>query len=348
MAAKKIQISIDNEVTYLTLPGSTGDYREELATNTDTVFGQTFQSQDVSIGQWTVTSNAFFKGIQGYIANLKQAGTPTTMTAEAMSLVSGKTYQVTNTAKRIIDYNTVVQVFDNAVDHTADVVSVDYLSGQVTFASTYVVAGPVTITGKYVPLVAIANARSFTLNMNAASIDTTDYETARTNGGWRTFIPGLRTVTLELGGIYNVTNGWSAALASRNMLVIEISPDNTTDTLFRGFFKPANNSQTGDVGALEATTQNFNLFVPDGQLLSAPFGWYFTGNTKMSPSLKNLISAWQSQIVFYTKYLPDGGTTPNAGHKGQSIITSFSLANTLEGLNEFRVTLQGSGTPAAV
>ena len=147
MAAKKIQVSLD-DVTYLTLSGSTGEYRQEAATVNDTVYGQSFQSQDTSLQQFTVTANGIFKGVAGYIARIKKTGVATVMTDEAASLVGGQVYQVTNDAKRVIDYATAVVVKDNGVDHTADVASLDYLSGTITFRVGYTITGPVTICNR--------------------------------------------------------------------------------------------------------------------------------------------------------------------------------------------------------
>ena len=41
--AKRIRISDDNGVNIYTFPGSTGDFRRELASVTDTVFGQDYR-----------------------------------------------------------------------------------------------------------------------------------------------------------------------------------------------------------------------------------------------------------------------------------------------------------------
>src|SRR5882724_12109634 len=263
MGTKRVSISTDGGTTYRTLPGSNGDFREELNTVTDTVFGQDFQSDQVSIGQWNVAGNGYFKGVAGYIANLKQQGIPTTMTGEACSLLSGQQYQITNAAHRIIDYFSTATVKDNAIDHTADVASIDYLNGIITFRVGYVIVAPVTIDGKYVPTVAVAKARTFTLNATAAEKDTTVYEVARANGGWRTFDYGLRTVRLDIGGVYDVTNGYSVALAARAPIIVDIAPANDTLTFFRGYFTIHNRGQQGNVGALEEETQTLGLWVPD-------------------------------------------------------------------------------------
>jgi hypothetical protein len=347
MAAKRIQVSPDNGSTWRTVPGSTGEFREELGTVNDTVFGQDWESNEVTLNQWQVSCNAYFKGVSGYVANLKQQGTATTMTAEAAALVSGKTYRITNAAKRIIDYFSPVTVLDNAVDHSADVASIDYLNGEVTFSSGYTVTGPVTITGKYIPTVSIAKGKSFTLNQGAAERDTTVYETARTNGGWKTFDYGLRTIGLDLTGLYDVANGAADALRARTPLVIEISPDNSSDTFFRGYFKRHNRGQSGEVGALEEEAQSFGLWVPDGSLLVRPFSWYLTSSSTLNLAIQNILAAFQSKTVIDIRYQDDPDAA-GAGHTGDAIVTGATLTNQLDGLNEFRFEFRGTGAPSTI
>lgn len=342
MAAKRIQVSNDNGVTFSTLPGATGDMRRELATVGDTIFGQDYGSEDVSIGNWMVTANSFFKGVAGYQANVKKGGTPVVMTSEATALLTGKTYQITNVAHRLMDLATVTVVKDGAVDQTANVLSIDYLNGTVTFKPTYTVTGAVTITGAYVPTTTIARSRSFTLTQTAAEIDDTDYETARANGGWRTYDPGLKTVRLEMGGIYDASQALQAELAARSVLYIEVNPNNDNNTIFRGFFKRTTLGQSGDVGALEENAAAFNLFVPDGALVERPFGWYFAAGSTLNVAVQKALAAWQNNTGLKVKYLPDG----LAGFMGDAIVTEATLANAMDGLNEFRFTFRGSGTPA--
>jgi hypothetical protein len=347
MGAKRIQVSADGGTTYRTLPGSSGDYREEMATVNDTIFGQDFESNEVSIGQWGVSANSYFKGVPGYIANLKQQGTATTMTAEPMALVSGKTYRITNAVRRILDYFSPITVFDGGVDHTADVVSIDYLNGEVTFAAAYTVSGAVTLTGKYVPTVSIAKARTFTLTQSAAELDTTVYEEARANDGWRTFKYGLRTVGLDIGGVYDVTNGFAAALRSRDPIMVEVAPANDALTFFRGFFKFHNRGQQGDVGALEEENRTLGLWVPDGALVVRPFGWYFDPSSTLNLAVRETIAAWQAKTTVKVRYQDDPDIA-GSGHVGDAIVSEATLSNSFEGLNEFRFGFRGTGAPSTV
>lgn len=343
MAAKKIRISDNAGVNIWTFPGNTGDFRRELASVTDTIFGQSFQSMDESIGTWQVTANAIFKGVAGYVCQLRVGGLSTAMTNEATTLVSGKTYQITNAAHRIIDYAMPLVVKDNSVDQTANVLSVDYLSGQVTFLGTYTPVGPVTLTGNYIPTAIMAKSRSFTLTQTGAEIDTSSYDTASVNGGWRTYDPGLRTVKMEIKGVYDATQALGAALASRALMYVDVAPANDVNTLFRGFFKRSNLAHSGQVGALEDTTLSLDLFVPDGPLVAQPFGWYLTGTSTLNTAVQKALAAWQAQTKPTIYYLPDGTT----GFQGPAIVTEATLANAYDGLNEFRFSFRGDGAPTA-
>lgn len=342
--AKKIQVSDDAGANWHTLPGNTGELRTEMAVVNDTIFGQSYESNQPSLGQWNVSANGIFKGVAGYSAVLRKGGTPVAMTSEAAALVSGKTYQITAPTKRIIDYATAVTVQDGATNRTNEVESIDYLNGLITFKSTYTVTGAVTVTGSYVPTASIAKARSFTLTQNANEIDDTDYETARTNNGLRTFDPGLRTVQFEIGGIYALSNGYKAALFARDIFYLDVTPDNSTTTMFRAFTKLQNQSQSGDVGALEEENVTLGLWVPDGSLVLKPFSWYFGAGTKMNAAIQKVLTAWQNETPIQVRYLPDG----TAGDGGTAIVTECSLANQLDGQNEFRFNFRGSGALTAV
>lgn len=339
MAAKTIQVSEDDS-TYYTLPGNTGEFNDQLGVLDDTIFGQSFKSQQSNTINWSVTANALYKGFAGYMVTIKQGGTPTTFTTEATSLVTGKTYKITNATKNVWDRLTAVTVFDNAVDHTADVISIDYLFGQVTFASGYSVTGPVTITGKYLPMAELAKYQKFTLTQTMEAINNSDIPTLHTNSGHETFDFGLRTVAMEVSGVYASSNGYRAALVARNEVILEINPDGGSKSVARGFFKPSTRKQMGKVGALEEETANFVLTVPDSPaLLATPFNWKFASDTTLSTAVQKCINAFLNNTNLYAKYLPDGTT----GLKGSTLVTDFSLSGGMDAMNEFSVTLQGSG-----
>lgn len=348
MAAKVISISPDN-ITFATLPGSQGDLNRQAAEQNDAVFGAEFNSSlPTSLG-WSVSANAVYKGYAGYVGTIKKGGTPTVMTAEAMSLVSGKTYKITAAIKQVMDRATVPIFYDNAVDHTTDVESYNPLFGTVTFKAAYTVTGPVTVTGKYLPMATVGSFRGYTLNMQAAAIDTGDYDTLNANGGYNTFAAGMRDVSLELPGIYNAASGFPALLAARTELIIEINPDGmgASGSRARGYFKCTNTKVSGNIGALEQEDTSFKLAVPlvnSGPSISTPFTWDHNVSSPIPTAIKHCLDGWSTGTAIYAKYLSDGTN----GHKGSCIVTNASLTSAIDGLNTFSISLQGSGATTAL
>jgi hypothetical protein len=350
MAAKNLSISAD-DITYVSLPGSQGELSRDAATADDTIYGQEFKSLFPAIISWSLKGNAVYKGFAGYQATVKKIGTGVTFTTQACTLVSGKTYQINDVSKRIWNRNAPLTVFDNAVDRTSEVESVDFLFGKVTFKSSYTVVGPVTVSGTSYPTTSLGSIRGFTLTQSADTKDTSDYATVQANGGYKTFEPGLKTVNIELPGVYKSINGMAALLESRAEVIIEINPDGNgsgaTASVARGFFRATKTSQQGNVGALEEENVSFSLSVPiqaSGPILSIPFGWHHGANSPIPTAIKTCLNAWETSTLVYAKYLPDGV----AGVKGQGVITNMTLSSTMEGVNTFQVDIAGSGALTTV
>jgi predicted secreted protein len=342
--AKRIRISDDNGTNWYTLPGNQGELSNEAGTVDDTIFGQDWQSQQSTLVNWSVSANALYKGFAGYLEVISKSGTATAMTDEACSLVSGKIYRITAATKRVLDPATAVVVKDNAVAvNASNILRIDLLDGVVEFTSGYTVVGAITISGKYLPMSQIAKGRSFTLTQTAEPIDITDFETAQANSGKSVFQAGLRTFSLDVSGVFATANGWAAALASRAILVISINPEGSGASVAKGFFQPASQNQSGNVGELEEETITFNGYVPDNAQMETPFRWYHTNST-LSTAIQKLLTAWQTGASVDVQYLHDGTN----GISGEAFVTDLTLAGGLEVVNEFTVSLQGSGATAPV
>jgi len=344
--AKRIRISDDSGSNWYTLPGNSGEFRNSAGEIVDTVFGQDWKSGQPGMLSWSIIANAIYKGYAGYVAVIKKQGSTTSMTAESMSLVSGKTYQIDAAAKQVWDHSVSLVFKDGTtVIAAADIDTVDYLFGKVTFVSSYTVAGAVTVdSGSYFPLATFGKSNSFSLTQTADSIDDSDFTTAAANGGYRTFSAGLRTVALELGGVYALANAFLAGLQARSEWVIEINPEGSSASVCRGFFNLTSQSQSGDVGALEDETVQFQLNVPDKDDLYAPFNWNHSSSTTLNTAVQKSLTAWQNGTTINAEYLENGA----AGESGSVIVTEISLAGGLEVMNEFNITLQGSGTTTTV
>jgi len=337
--AKRIRVSSDNGANWFTLPGSTAELAREIDGIDDTIFGFDYQSNFPGLIGWNITSNAYVKGFAGYMAKLKKIGSTTAATGSAMSLVSGKTYQVDQAARQIWDRSATTVIKVGGTDQTAQVESIDYLFGRVTFKDSYTVSGAVTADHSYFPTTEIAKGRSYTLTQTANAIDTTDMPTAQANGGIRTFIYGLKTVELEIGGVFDATNAYADALQARDEVIVEINPDGNGESIARGFFRFTGDSQSGAVGDLEEETVTLALNVPDDSLMARPFGWQFSSSSTLNAGIRAALNAWQNATEIDVQYLPDGET----GVAGNAIVSEITLAGELEGMNEFNVTFQGTG-----
>src|SRR5688500_17864632 len=113
--AKRVRLSDDAGTNWYTLPGNSAELANEAGEIADTVFGQNYSSAQTGMLGWTLSANGLYKGFAGYVAKIMKSGTPTAMTAEPMALVSGKTYQVTNAAKRTFSRTAALTFLGNAI-----------------------------------------------------------------------------------------------------------------------------------------------------------------------------------------------------------------------------------------
>ena len=343
--AKRVRLSSDAGATYYTLPGNSAELNNEAGSIDDTIFGYDFQSMQPSLVGATITANGLYKGFAGYVAVISKPGTPTAMTAEAMALVSGKTYQISDSTKRVWDRSDIT-ILDNAVPVSdANIESIDFLFGRVTFISSYSPTTPITVTGDYIPMAQIARGTGFTLGQTANMVDDTDFETAQGNSGHRKFIYGLKTVELELTGIFATSNAFRALLDSRAETIIEINPDGNSKSVARGFFRPLSTGQSGDVGDQEVETISFGLNVPDQvPAVETPFKWVHANDTTLSQAIIEALTAWEGSTTILGQYLYDGTN----GVVSDVLIQDVSLTGGLEVMNEFSIGLQVSDEFSAV
>jgi len=122
----------------------------------------------------------------GYNCALYVVGTSTAMSAEACSNVTGDIYQITSTAKRILDPATAVVVWDNGAP--AGTHTLDYLFGKIEFASTPTT--PITVnSANYMPRWEVTTGRAFDLDGSRTIID----DTVFSSNTHRSKDPGLKT-----------------------------------------------------------------------------------------------------------------------------------------------------------
>jgi len=208
---------------------------------------------------------------------VKATGTSTTMTAEACSLVSGKTYQVTNAAKRVIDPTSALTVLDNGgAVAAANIESIDFLFGKVTFVGGYTVTGAVTVTGKYLPLHTLTYAREFELTDTNMLAEATVFADTTVKRKQTLQSLMVRLGLLERAGL--VYNGGSTSLVSvltaGTVLVIEINVGGS-GTIFRAMVIPENVSQGATVAGLLEEGVTFQGLTASGALGDHHAYWGF-------------------------------------------------------------------------
>lgn len=349
--AKRIDISPDGTAWHL-LPGASGEITREGTVIEDTVFGQTYRSGLTGPITWSISADAVYKGFAGYVARLMRTGTSTAMTNEPCALVGGRTFRITATARRLVDRNVAYTVFDGATNVTAQVERFNFLLGEFTFRSTYTVVGAITITGNFLPLVSLARFREYTLTMTSDPIPNSDMPALQANAGWHLFLPGLKTVNIELPSVFSVVDNWAAQLALRNEFVIEINPDGTgfSGSFARGFFRLMNARQSGNIGALEEESIRFELNVPfltgtaTTPFLETPFTWFHAAGSPIPLAIRTALDRWLADLPVHMRYLHNGV----AGWRGEGVITNLSLTGGMEAANRFAVTAQMSGAPVTV
>lgn len=342
MGSKVIRVSAAGAGVYSNIPGNSGTLKRSSASFNDSIFGQNYESGMPTLLSWNVEAPAFFKGFAGYLATIKGPGTSTAEANAATTNIGTLLYQITAASKRVWDRSVAVVVKDNgSAVSAANIEYIDYLFGIVKFVTGYTVTGAITVSVNYFPLIDLGKARGYTLTQTAAVINTTDYPTARANGGFMTGDPGLRTVGLELRSVYDAAASFLDTLVGREELIIEINPDGAGQSICRGFYRMADDANAGDLGALEEETLNFALNVPE--VAHIPFGWVHTNST-IPAGIKKCLDAWTGETKLDVQYLPDGTN----GEEGQCFVTDISLSGELEGINEFTVSLQGDGELSAV
>lgn len=183
---------------------------------------------------------------------VKATGTSTSMTDEATTNTSGKTYQVTNSAKRVIDPTVAITVKDDAVAvDAADIESVDFLFGTVTFVGGYTVNGAVTITGNYLPLHTLSYAREFEITDSNMLPDATVFTDTVVKRKQTLQALAVRLGLLERVG--TVFDGGSKSLASfitsGGLMVLEVNIGGS-GTIFRAMVIGESTSAGAQVAGL--------------------------------------------------------------------------------------------------
>jgi len=191
-------------------------------------------------------------GVAGYVFRVKKSGASTGFTGETASNTTGNTWVIDDTNKNLFDRSLAVNFYDNGVlIDSADIDSIDYLFGKVTF--TGVKSGPITIDGSYIPLVDIASAKETTLNLTSAILD----NTAINNTGYHSKTYGVHDVSVSVTRFYDYNEDFASILNARQPLVIDVTPN--PNKSYRGWFVMESNEISLDIDSLEDQSISFSL-----------------------------------------------------------------------------------------
>ena len=166
--------------------------------------------------------------LRGYLAKVKAESSALAFTDEATTTSDNLTYIITDANKRVWAYNSTVVVKVDAVAVTTGF-TLKPLTGEVVF-DTSQVGSTITITGEYVTLTTLAEAKSFSFAGSSDALDQTKFEDT-----YRSFQAGLRTATAEIGEWYLVADIFYPLLVSGDVKVIEYYVDATNVIRFYAF-----------------------------------------------------------------------------------------------------------------
>lgn len=164
----------------------------------------------------------------GYASHFYKEGTPTGTTGEALGLVSGKTYRITDRAKRLLDPTVAITVYDNAAPvSAANIESIDLLFGKVTFDAGYSIVGAITMDATYIPLSLVAVAKSFGLSTDAGLVENTTFVgSADPAYGYKTRQATIGDYSLTFSLWDDETAEFEANVSAGDRLVFVIGPGN--------------------------------------------------------------------------------------------------------------------------
>lgn len=113
--------------------------------------------------------------IAGYDTEILLSGSGLALTNEACTNTTGDVFQITDAAKRALDPTAVITVKANGITVSPELYTLDRLFGRVSFLSTP--AAPVTVSGTYLPMTAVATATGGKFSRKATNTDVTPLNT---------------------------------------------------------------------------------------------------------------------------------------------------------------------------
>jgi len=192
------------------------------------------------------------QGADVYIVTADGGGT--VMTAEPCSVFSGTIYQITNAAKRLVDPNVAITVYDTASPIAASDYEIAYANGKIMLDSAP--GGAVTITGEYLSASQLAQAHEWTLSFGP------NLRPSHTFGDtWAEYSPTVRRGTVTLQRFFN-DSYWFAEVedaVSQGTFVLVLYVNQSAGPRYMMIGKLSDSNPSFSVGELGAESVSFDV-----------------------------------------------------------------------------------------
>lgn len=176
--------------------------------------------------------------VTGKSVRLKASGEAVSFTDEATTSSDNLVYLVTDAAKRVWGAGATITVEDAGVLVAASNYTVNRLAGTITFGGA--AARTITVTGEYLPMTTVAEAKDFSFTTTAQNEPDTvfgDTDVTRIQVG--------KDVTGSIGRWQSVDTTFEDMLADDAAGVLELSIDGGTSVVFRARVRASSTSTTG-------------------------------------------------------------------------------------------------------
>jgi hypothetical protein len=183
----------------------------------------------------------------GKNAKILCTGSALTLTAQATTSSDNKTYQINDTAKRILDLTATITVKDGGSD-TVESYSLNRLNGSATFATT--ATRTITIEGTYLPTTEMGYAYDYSYSIEADNVDITDFGSS--------FIErkqALLDFSCSLSNWY-INDAYKGLLTAGVPIVLEFYTDDSSTFDLKAWVLPASNEVSDSVdGVIEESLE---------------------------------------------------------------------------------------------
>lgn len=211
--------------------------------------------------------------LAGYQSSLKAAGAPVPVVDEATTSLSSTVFQITATARRIMDPRTAITVKANGVTVAPANYTLDRMFGKVTFLAPP--AAPVVVTYSFIPVATVLGVNNSSASFTRDLGDVTEYgNTSKkkqallldVSGNFSTYDP-LQDLDLIAVGRQTLASRWAAG----EVFLLEISYGNGA-FIIRMWVVTESGEISAAVDGLVESSWNYQTTTPAENVAPVGFG----------------------------------------------------------------------------